>query len=266
MAMEITNSYANYMAQSMAEGGSVAAGSTKKKEAEKAAETAQSGKAESMQDYLKKLQKQVPYMTLEIGSSLSMNKDKRAGVLTVNPKLLERMRNDPEAEKEFTQRMKDIERAERTVTAYYNALGGCVERTSHWYMDENGKSCHFAYTVRDDKLNKKIREEAKKSSEKFIERTREKAAEKKKELKKADEEKRLKAKDEAKKEEEAGKNAVPEKVGQLLDEKLAASKDGTVYLNHTDIQAMVDAINGKGTGKAPAKEQTPAGANLDLQV
>ena len=70
-------------------------------------------------------------MTLEIGSGLSMNKDKRSGVLTVNPKLLERMQNDPEAENEFTQRMKDIERAERTVTAYYNALGGCVERTSH---------------------------------------------------------------------------------------------------------------------------------------
>lgn len=142
MAMEITNSYAGYMARHMTEGGSAAAGTKKKetekevekgveKETERTAETVRSKKAESTQDYLRKLQKQVPYMTLEIGSGLSMNKDKRSGVLTVNPKLLERMQNDPEAEKEFTQRMKDIERAERTVTAYYNALGGCVERTSH---------------------------------------------------------------------------------------------------------------------------------------
>ncbi len=278
MTMEITNSYAGYAAQSMAGSGSTGVNGTKKKamekvmekEMEKTPETIKNGKAESTQDYLRKLQKQVPYMTLEIGSSLSMSKDKRRGVLTVNPKLLERMRNDPEAEKEFTQRMKDIERAERTATAYYNSLGGCVERTSHWYMDENGKYYHFAYTVRDDKLNKKIREETKKNSEKFIERTREKAAERKKKLKEADKKKQAEAKqaskEEAAKEETSDKNTVPKKVGQLLDEKLAASKDGTVYLNPADIQMMIDVINGKDTGRAETKEPAAAGANLDLQV
>lgn len=271
MTMEITSSYANYAAQSMAEGGSTAVNSTKKKETEKTQETVKSGKTESTQDYLRKLQKQVPYMTLEIGSSLSMKKDKRGGVLTVNPKLLERMQNDPKAEKEFTQRMKDIERAEKTVTAYYNSLGGCVERTSHWYMDENGKYYHFAYTVRDDRLNKKIREETKKNSEKFIEKTREKAAKRKKDLEEADEKKQLEdkkdAKEEVKKEEVGkGENTVPEKVGQLLDEKLAASRDGTIYLNPTDIQTMIDAINGKDKGNVTEKEPAAVGANLDLQV
>lgn len=104
-----------------------------------------------------------------------MKRDKRAGVITVNPKLLEKMQNDPEAEKKYTQTLKDIEKAERTANAYYNSLGGCVERTSHWYVDENGEYQHFAYTRRDDRLNKKIREESQKNKEKFIEKTRKKA-------------------------------------------------------------------------------------------
>lgn len=130
------------------------------------------------EEYLKSLQNQVPYTKLEIGSALNMQRDKRAGVITVNPKLLEKMQKDPEAAAQYTQKLKDIERAERTANAYYNSLGGCVERTSHWYVDEEGNHYHFAFTRRDDRLNKKIQEETKKNTEKHIEKTRKKVREK----------------------------------------------------------------------------------------
>lgn len=147
-------------------------------------QTEETGKV-SNGEYLKSIQKQVPYVKLETGFALSMKKDKRAGVITVNPKLLEKMQNDPEAAKKYTQTLKDIERAEKTGDAYYNALGGVVERTSHWYVDENGNFTHFAYTRRDDKLNKKIRKETQEKSEELIEKTREKAVKARKEQKKA---------------------------------------------------------------------------------
>lgn len=147
-------------------------------------QTEETGKISSG-EYLKSIQKQVPYVKLETGFGLSMKKDKRAGVITVNPKLLEKMKNDPEAAKKYTQTLKDIERAEKTGDAYYNALGGVVERTSHWYVDENGNFTHFAYVRRDDKLNKKIRKETQEKSEEFIEKTRKRAVEARKEQKKA---------------------------------------------------------------------------------
>ena len=43
-----------------------------------------------------------------------MKKDNRAGIITVNPKLLEKKQNDPEAAKKYTQTWKDIGRAEKT--------------------------------------------------------------------------------------------------------------------------------------------------------
>lgn len=227
----------------------------------KTSETTKSSKEENRSDYLKKLQKQVPYMKLEAGFGLSMERDNRRGVLTVNPKLLEKMQSDPEAEKKYTQLMKDIERAEKTVDAYYNALGGCVERTSHTYIDENGKYYHFAYTRRDDRLNKKLREEAKENSEKFVEKTREKAREKKKETQEALEEKRS---------EKEEKPSVPDKVEQLLDKKMEESKDGSLLLYQTDLETILDAIEEAEAGAADLggteTAGTKVGANLDLRV
>lgn len=160
----------------------------KKEEAKKTEiagkQTGDLGKS-SNEEYLKSLQKQVPYVKLETGFALNMKKDNRAGVITVNPKLLEKMQNDPEAAKKYTQTLKDIERAEKTGDAYFNALGGVVEMTSHWYVDENGNFTHFAYVHRDDKLNKKIRKEALEKAEELIEKTREKAVKARKEQQKA---------------------------------------------------------------------------------
>ena len=159
----------------------------------------------------------MPYTKLEIGSALSMQKDKRAGVITVNPKLLEKMQKDPEAAAQYTQKLKDIERAERTANAYYNSLGGVVERTSHWYVDEEGNHYHFAYTRRDDRLNKKIQEETKKNTEKHIEKTRKKAREKAEKLKEQLEKKAEETK-EKEKDHETDPVETREEVQQLIHE------------------------------------------------
>lgn len=141
----------------------------------------ETAKKVSNEEYLKDLQKQVPYVKLQAGSGNNAKMNGKA-VLDISPKLLEKMQNDPEAAKKYTQTLKDIERAEKIGDAYYNALGGVVERWSYWHIDENGKYYHFAYTRRDDKLNKKLREEAKKNAEDLIEKTRENSRKKKEQL------------------------------------------------------------------------------------
>lgn len=144
--------------------------------------TTETVKKSSREEYLKSIQKQVTCVTLETGTGLNTKKDNKIGTITINPMLLDKMQNDPEAEKKYIQTIKDIERAEQTVAAYYDAIGGYVERSSHWYIDENGKYCHFGYVYRDDKLNKKLRREAQENAEELIEKTLEKSRKKKEEL------------------------------------------------------------------------------------
>lgn len=197
---------------------------------------------DSNQKYLKKLQSKVSYVELETGLGLSTKRDNKMGTVTINPKLLEKMQNDPEAEKKYTQMIKDIETAEKTAISYYNALGGCVERTSHWYIDENGKYYHFAFTRRDDRLNKKLREEAKKNAEKQIEVTRKKVREKAEKLK--------------------------EKAEERLLEKLSKSDNGEVYFNDEEIKTIIAASKeiqeNQPEKKSAYREQ--AGANLDVKI
>lgn len=83
-------------------------------------------------------------------------------------------------------------------------------------------------------MSNKLREERQKNSEKLIEKTKEKAA--------------------------------SNKAKQLLNEKLTASKDGTIYLNHTEIQTMIEAAKENNDSKTNTKEQAGVGANLDLQA
>lgn len=186
---------------------------------QKETENTEKSRETDHQNYLAKLQEKVSYLELEQGCGLSMTRDNRTS-LTIHPKLLEKMQNDPEAEKKYTQTIKDIERAERTATAYYNALGGCVERTSHWYMDENGKYCHFAYTRRDDRLNKMLRAQAKENMEKRIEKTRENARKKAKEL----------------------AEKLEEKADKKLSEKLENTENRDVILNETETGMLVETI------------------------
>ena len=92
MAMEITNNYSSYAAQSVAE--SSTANSAKKKETEKTTETVESNKGKRTTDYANGLAKLVPSVDFKVGNACSSAKNGKS--LTVNPKLLEKMQNDPE--------------------------------------------------------------------------------------------------------------------------------------------------------------------------
>ncbi len=76
-----------------------------KAEAEKNNETGRNENVKlqgSSQTYLAKLQGKVSYVTLETGFYLNTKRDNKIGTVTINPKLLEKMQNDPEAEKKYT--------------------------------------------------------------------------------------------------------------------------------------------------------------------
>lgn len=255
MAMEITNSYSSYAPQSVAEKST--ANTTKKKETEKTEESLKSDKEERTADYAGKLAKLVPSVEFKVGSTFSTAKYGKT--LTVNPKLLEKMQNNPEQEKEMKELIKGVETATRLVDSFYKARGVTVVYR-HGYIDENGKFYSCAYTKKDDRMNQKLREEGQKNAEKLIEKNKEKAAKKKKELQKALEEKRA---------EKESKETTHDKVEKFMDEKLEASKDGKIYLYDTDIKTLIEAAKeGKEEDSAIAntKEQAEAGANLDVQV
>ncbi|MDE5892327.1 MAG: hypothetical protein K2H45_05340 [Acetatifactor sp.] len=257
MAMEITGNFNSYAAQSMA--ASSAANSTKKKEAEKTAETAGSGKirdgrVKGTAEYASELAKLVPSMEFKVGNSYSCAKSGKT--LTIDPRILEKMQNDPEQEKETKELIKGVETANRLFDGIYKSTGWTVV-FRHGYIDENGKYRHIALIRNDFMLNMsdELREERRKNSEKLIEKTKEKATEEREELQEALEEKRAEIKD--KKTEQAEK---------LINEKIAASKDGMIYLYDTDIRAIMEAEKEEKAEKTGAKEQAQAGANLDLRV
>lgn len=254
MAMEITNSYSNYAVQGMA--GSGVAGSTKKKETESISETAGSSKSKSTSDYVDELAKLVPSVEFKVGNSYSTAKSGKT--LTINPQLLEKMQNDPEKEKEMKEMIKGVESATKLMDGIHRASGWTVVYR-HSYIDENGKYCAIACVRNDFMLNMsdKLREERRENSEKLLEKSKEKKSEKQEELQEMLEEK---------KEVENEEKSTDNKATQLLDEKMAASKDGVIYLYDTDIKTIIEAAEEDNTDKANVKEQTWVGANLDIQV
>lgn len=133
---------------------------------------------------------------------------------------------------EYTQRLKDVESAHKYVDNFLKATGSTVI-CSHAYVDEKGNYCNFTVSVRKDALNEKLRKEAQENAEERIEKSREKAR----------------------------KNAE-----QLLEEKIAASKDGTIYLYDTDMKTIIEAAKEDNADKANTKQQAGVGVNLDLQA
>lgn len=235
----------------------------KKKGTEKTQETAGNSKSQSTAEYANELSKLVPSVDFKVGNSFSTAKNGKT--LTVNPKLLEKMQNDPETEKEMKELIKGVESAVNMLESVNKASGWTVVY-KHCYIDENGKCRSIAYLRNDFMLNMsdKLREERRENSEKLIEKTKEKAAEKKEELAETLEEKK-----EAKEDDADGKveeKSTPNKAKQLLNEKLAASKEGMIYLNDTDIRTMIEAAKEDHTGKANTKQQASVGANLDLKT
>lgn len=261
MSMEITGNlpdyavrkqnYSSYAAQSMVEGG--AARGTKKKGTEKTQETAGNSKSKSTVEYANELAKLVPSLEFKVGNSFSTAKSGKT--LTVNPQLLEKMQNNPEKEKEMKELIKGVESAVNMLESVNKASGWTVVY-KHCYIDENGKYRSIAYLRNDFMLNMsdKLREERRKNSEKLMEKTKEKAAEKKD----------IKEDDGA--DGKIEEKTTPNKGEQLLNEKLAASIDGMIYLNDTDIRTIIEASKEENAGKANIKQQVGVGANLDLKA
>ena len=254
MAMEITNNYRSYIAQGMA--GNSAAGSTKKKETEKTQETAENSKSKKTAEYANELAKLVPSVDFKVGNVCSSAKSGKS--LTVNPQLLEKMQNDPEKAKDMEDMIKGVESMSRLAEGMAKATGWTIAY-QHSYIDENGKY-HCRMQTRNDgmlKMSAKMREERKKISEKLFEKTKEKAAERKEKLAETLEEKKA---------EKAGDGSAYNKAEQLLEEKMSASQDGTIYLNDADMKTIIEATKEEDVGKTTIKDQPQVGANLDLQI
>lgn len=223
------------------------------KEKTKAATTAKESEV-STDEYLQKLQKQVKDLSLTIGTGINTKKDNAIGSVVINSKLLEKMQNDPKAEKEYTQMLEGIQRAESIVGSLYNSMGNVVERTSHWYMDANGNLVHFGHVRIESKLDKELRKQADENAKKLIEKTREKAKEKAEEL-----QERLDSIKEAK----ADKSA-ESKAEKILLEKFSDAVDGEIYLNETDMKPILQTIRAEEQEKT--KSELGVGMNLDLMI
>ena len=130
-------------------------------------------------DYLKGLQDRFPKMTFSVGTGFTGKTAQNTGdnanrwAFTVSPKLLEKMSADPEAEAEYMQKLRDIERATALADNFSKALGMKTTYCEN-YIDENGQLHHTSISVRKDVLNEKLRAEARENTEKMIERVREK--------------------------------------------------------------------------------------------
>lgn len=235
--MEITTNYGGVY------GSTYAAGRQTVKKEEAAEAAAKEKEGTSNEAYLKQLAKLVPSMKCGIGNGLSTAKSGQT--LTINPKILEKMQNDPEQERETVELLRGVESAVRLAESMTKA-NGFTTVYRHGYIDENGKYWSCSYTVKKDPVNEKLRKKARENFEKRIEKTREKAREKKKELAEKLEEKRA----EKKAEKTDGQPAGAER---LIREKAAASKDGVVYWNDTDLREILKAMREDGADNFDAR-------------
>ena len=136
----------------------------------------------------------------------------------------------------------------------------------HGYVDENGNFSSFAVVVRKDEMNEKLRKEAQENAEERIEKSREKARENAEKLEEKAEEAKESEKSEEKKVVKEDGTTAPNKAKQLINEKMATFKEGTVYLNDTDMKTIIEAAQEEDAGKTTVKDQPQAGANLDLKI
>lgn len=226
----------------------------KKKEVKETTGTQKNASAKNISDYMSKLEKLAPSVEFKMGTTHSSAKSGKT--LTINPKLLEKMQNDPKQEKETKEMIKGVEAATKLLDSIHKASGWTVVYR-HGYIDENGKYSSCAY-VRNEfgyKMSEKLREERRENSEKLIEKSKEKAAKKKEELQEALEDERTEKEDKD-----------TSRAEKLINDKIAASKDGIIYLYDTDMKEIMKAINENNTGKTSVKVQMQVGDNLDLQV
>lgn len=281
MAMEITNNYSTYeniyATQKQ---------QTEKKQAASGKETSETvdaqknskvgnDKTKSTADYAKKLEKLVPSVEFRVGNACVSAQSGKS--LTVNPKLLEKMQNDPKTKKDMEDMIKGVESMSKLAERLTKASGWTIVY-QHSYIDENGKY-HCRMQTRNDgmlKLSDKLREERRENSEKLIEKTKEKAAEKEKELEETLEENKteIAEKNTDGEQEKSGivtvkGNTLLEKAEQILLEKLENSENGEIYLDDDDMRKIIEAAREQEEKEAVKKQGNHAnviGANLDMKI
>ena len=225
-------------------------------------------KKSNNEEYFKNLQKQVPYIKLQTGYGLNTNNNGKVNVVDVNPKLLEKMQNDPKAAKEYTQRLRDVEAATKWVDNFEKSMG-YTAICRHGYVDENGNFSSFAVVVRKDELNEKLRKEAQENTEKQIEKTRENARKKAEQIaekleEKAEEVEEAEEKIAISEGTQDENNMAKDRAEKLLSERLRNVADGEVYLDNKDMQVIIEAA--KNEEKAATKQFSGVGDNLDLKI
>ncbi len=241
----------------------------KKSETNKTSEAqAEAVKKSSNEEYLKNLQKQVPYIKLQTGYRLNASNDSKVNIVDVDPRLLEKMQNDPKAAKEYTQRLKDVEAATKWVDNFEKSMG-YTAICRHGYVDENGNFSSFAVVVRKDELNEKLRKETQENAEKQIKKTRENSRQKAEHIAEKLEEKAEEVEDADGKiaiseRTQDENNTAKDKAEQLLSERLEKVADGEVYLDNKDTQVIIAAA--KNEEKTTTKQFSEIGDNVDLKI
>ena len=281
MAMEITNNYSTYeniyATQKQQTEKKQAASGKETSETAAAQKNSEAGndKAKSVAGYAKELEKLVPSVEFRVGNACASAQ--RGKSLTVNPKLLEKMQNDPKTKKDMEDMIKGVESMSKLAESLTKASGWTIVY-QHSYIDENGKY-HCRMQTRNDgmlKLSDKLREERRENSEKLIEKTKEKAAEKEKELEETLEENKteIAEKNTDGEQEKSGivtvkGNTLLEKAEQILLEKLENSENGEIYLDDDDMQKVLEAAREQEEKEAVKKQGNHAnviGANLDMKI
>ncbi len=279
MAMEITNNYNAYENVYATQ-----KQQTEKKQAASGKETSETAatqknseagndKAKSAAGYAKELKKLVPSVEFRVGNACVSAQ--RGKSLTVNPKLLEKMQNDPKTKKDMEDMIKGVESMSKLAESLTKASGWTIVY-QHSYIDENGKY-HCRMQTRNDgmlKLSDKLREERKKNSENLIENTKENAAKKWEELQEASEENKTETEDKKTdgEQEKSGiitvkENTLMEEVEQMLLEKLENSENGEINLNDDDIRMILDATKEGAQGQTDkVKNPVMTGNNFDMQI
>lgn len=173
MIMNVTNSYNNDTMVYAAE-------YTQKTNTMQPDQSIAKNNPENLPQYLKKLQRRFSYMTLCADRKMNMSQSSRT--LTVHPNLIRNMQQDPLKEAAYAQHLKSIENLCKWIDGLHK-VRGYTAKFHHWYIDENGKSCHFAQYERTDKTSEKLRAERQKHAQALITKTRKNSAQKSKKLK-----------------------------------------------------------------------------------
>lgn len=130
MAMEIANSYSAYentYAAQKQETAKQRTASTKENSETVATQknsAVGNGKVKSTADYAKELEKLVPSVEFRVGNACVSDKSGKS--LTVNSKLLEKMQNDPQKEKDMKDMIKGVESMSKLAESLTKASGWTI--------------------------------------------------------------------------------------------------------------------------------------------